>query len=64
VARAQQSGMPVIRYLSEESAADDSKIVTIAFLQSLKETGYVEGPDEQGSSRCRWQPDRRYPRRR
>jgi hypothetical protein len=33
----------VIGYLSTQSAADDSKIVTIAFLQGLKEAGYVEG---------------------
>jgi putative ABC transport system substrate-binding protein len=43
VARAQQPAMPVIGYLSPESAADDSKIVTAPFLQGLKETGYVEG---------------------
>ena len=35
--------MPVIGYLSAQSAAEDSKIVTIAFLQGLKEAGYVEG---------------------
>jgi ABC-type uncharacterized transport system substrate-binding protein len=34
--------MPVIGYLSEQSA-DNSKFVTVAFLQGLKETGYVEG---------------------
>ena len=42
VARAQQATMPVIGYLSTESA-DDTQNFTVAFLQSLKETGYVEG---------------------
>jgi putative tryptophan/tyrosine transport system substrate-binding protein len=42
VARAQQPAMPVIGYLSAQTA-DDSKIVTVPFLQGLKETGYVEG---------------------
>ena len=42
VARAQQQAMPVIGYLGSQSA-DDSKIVTIPFLEGLKETGYVEG---------------------
>jgi putative ABC transport system substrate-binding protein len=40
-ARAQQPAMPVIGFLSPES--DNSKIVTVPFLQGLKETGYVEG---------------------
>ena len=39
-ARAQQ---PAIGYLGAQSARDDYKIVTIPFLQGLKETGYVEG---------------------
>jgi putative ABC transport system substrate-binding protein len=43
VARAQQPALPVIGFLSPESAVDDSKIVTVPFLQSLKETGYVVG---------------------
>ena len=42
VARAQQPAVPVIGYLSPQSA-DGSKIVTVPFLQGLKETGYVEG---------------------
>jgi putative ABC transport system substrate-binding protein len=42
VARAQQPTMPVIGFLSTQSA-DDSKNLTVAFLQGLKETGYVEG---------------------
>jgi putative tryptophan/tyrosine transport system substrate-binding protein len=41
-ARAQQRPLPVIGLLSAQSA-DGSKNGTVAFLQSLKETGYVEG---------------------
>jgi putative ABC transport system substrate-binding protein len=43
VARAEQAAMPVIGYLSPQSADDDYRYVTVPFLQSLKETGYVEG---------------------
>jgi putative ABC transport system substrate-binding protein len=43
VARAQQSALPVIGFLSSQSADDDYTNVTVPFLQSLKETGYVEG---------------------
>src|ERR1700687_150359 len=42
-ARAQQSVMPVIGFLSPQSADDDFKNFTVPFLQGLKETGYVEG---------------------
>src|SRR3974390_529351 len=42
MARAQQAKMPVIGFLLAQSA-DDYKNATVAFLQSLKETGYVEG---------------------
>jgi putative tryptophan/tyrosine transport system substrate-binding protein len=42
VARAQQPAVPVIGFLSGQSA-DDSRIDTVPFFQSLKETGYVEG---------------------
>jgi putative tryptophan/tyrosine transport system substrate-binding protein len=42
-ARAQQPAMPVIGFLSPQSADDDYKNVTVPFLQGLKETGYVEG---------------------
>jgi hypothetical protein len=51
--------MPVVGHLSFQSAADESKIVTIAFLQGLKETGYVEGQNV--AIEYRWaedQPDR------
>jgi putative tryptophan/tyrosine transport system substrate-binding protein len=41
-ARAQQRPLPVIGLLSAQSA-DGSKNGTVAFLQGLKETGYVEG---------------------
>jgi putative tryptophan/tyrosine transport system substrate-binding protein len=42
VAQAQQV-LPVIGFLSAQSADDDYKIVAVPFLQGLKETGYVEG---------------------
>jgi putative ABC transport system substrate-binding protein len=40
-ARAQQP-MPVIGFLSSQSADDDYKNLIVPFLQGLKETGYVE----------------------
>ena len=43
VARAQQPAMPVIGYLSSQSADDEYKYITTPFLQGLKETGFVEG---------------------
>jgi putative ABC transport system substrate-binding protein len=43
VARAQQAAVPVIGYLVSGSAELDYKIITVPFLQGLKETGYVEG---------------------
>jgi putative ABC transport system substrate-binding protein len=43
VARAQQSAVPVIGFLSAQSADDDYKIITVPFLRGLKEAGYVEG---------------------
>jgi putative ABC transport system substrate-binding protein len=42
-ARAQQAAMPVIGYLSTQSADVDYKNFTVPFLQGLKETGYVNG---------------------
>src|ERR1700732_3793380 len=42
-AQAQQQAMPVIGYLSPQSAQVDYKNRTVPFLQGLKETGYVEG---------------------
>jgi putative ABC transport system substrate-binding protein len=41
-ARAQQAALPVVGYLGTGSSAED-KNITVPFLQSLKETGYVEG---------------------
>jgi putative ABC transport system substrate-binding protein len=35
--------MPVVGFLSSQSADDDYKNVTVPFLQGLKETGYVAG---------------------
>jgi putative ABC transport system substrate-binding protein len=57
-ARAQQRPVPVIGYLST-GFADDYKMVTVPFLQSLKESGYVEGQNV--AIEYRWaenQPDR------
>ena len=57
-ARAQQAGLPVVGYLSS-GFADDYKMVTVPFLQSLKESGYVEGQNV--AIEYRWsenQPDR------
>jgi putative tryptophan/tyrosine transport system substrate-binding protein len=42
-AQAQQRPVPVIGFLIPQSADDDYKMVTVPFLQGLKETGYVEG---------------------
>jgi hypothetical protein len=42
-ARAQQAAMPVIGFLSAQSAEDDYKNRTVPFLRGLKETGFVEG---------------------
>ena len=57
-ARAQQAALPVIGYLSS-GFADDYKMVTVPFLQSLKESGYVDGQNV--AIEYRWsenQPDR------
>jgi putative ABC transport system substrate-binding protein len=43
VARAQQSAMPVVGFLSPQSAELDYKDITVPFLQGLKEAGYVDG---------------------
>jgi putative ABC transport system substrate-binding protein len=43
VARAQQAAVPVIGYLSEQSADDGLKDTIVPFFQGLKETGFVEG---------------------
>jgi putative ABC transport system substrate-binding protein len=43
VARAQQSGIPVIGFLSSQSADSEYKNVIVPFLHGLKESGYVEG---------------------
>src|SRR5260221_12537304 len=42
VARAQQSGMPVIGFLSSSALADRARYLP-AFRQGVRETGYVEG---------------------
>jgi putative ABC transport system substrate-binding protein len=43
VAQAQQPAVPVIGWLSPQSADDDYKQSAVPFLQGLQETGYVEG---------------------
>jgi putative ABC transport system substrate-binding protein len=43
VAVAQQSAMPVVGFLSAQSADYEFNIQRVPFLQGLKETGYVEG---------------------
>jgi putative ABC transport system substrate-binding protein len=43
VSRAQQAAVPVIGFLSAQSAEVDYKAVTVPFIQGLKETGYVVG---------------------
>jgi putative tryptophan/tyrosine transport system substrate-binding protein len=43
VGRAQQSVMPVIGYLSGQSADDEYKNAIVPFLQGLQETGCVVG---------------------
>src|SRR6516162_6265275 len=43
VARAQDKPLPVIGFLTPQSADDDYKSRAVPFLQGLKETGYVEG---------------------
>ena len=43
VAQAQQPAVPVIGFLSHQSADDAKNITVPPFLQGLKETGYVEG---------------------
>ena len=48
VARAQRPAIPVIGFLSPQSADNDRKIVTVPFLQGLKEMGYVEGENVAG----------------
>jgi putative ABC transport system substrate-binding protein len=58
VVRAQQAAVPVVGYLNIQSA-DNYKFVTVPFLQSLKENGYVEGQNV--AIVYRWaenQPDR------
>ena len=39
MARAQQVAMPVIGFLSSQSAESDSKVATVMFLQGLKVLG-------------------------
>ena len=43
VARAQQQAVPVVGFLSPQSAEGDYKNLSVPFLQGLREIGYVEG---------------------
>ena len=43
VARTQQGALPVVGFLSAQSAEVDYKDTTLPFLQGLKDAGYVEG---------------------
>ena len=43
VARAQQPAMPVVGFLSSQSADDEFNNQRVPFLQGLKEIGYIEG---------------------
>jgi putative ABC transport system substrate-binding protein len=59
VAQAQQPAVPVIGFLSSQSAEGSRNYYTVPFLQGLKETGYVEGQNV--AVEYRWaenQPDR------
>ena len=59
VAQAQQPALPVIGFLSAQSADDDYKNITVPFLHGLKDAGYVEGRNV--AIEYRWaenQPDR------
>jgi putative tryptophan/tyrosine transport system substrate-binding protein len=58
-ARAQQPAMPVVGFLSFQSADDDHKHYIVPFLQGLKETGYVEGQNV--AVEYRWAGDQIYP---
>ena len=58
VAWAQDKPLPVIGWLSAQSADDDYKNFTVPFLQGLKEAGYVEGQNvavEYRYAEKRWQ---------
>jgi putative ABC transport system substrate-binding protein len=58
-ARAQQAAMPVIGFLSPQTANDDYEIAIVPFLRGLKEAGYVAGQNV--AIEYRWaenQPDR------
>ena len=45
VARAQQAAIPLIGFLSPQSANDDYEVAIVPFFQGLKEVGYIEGPN-------------------
>jgi putative tryptophan/tyrosine transport system substrate-binding protein len=49
---AAHAAVPVIGFLS--TADDDSKFLTVPFLQALKETGYVEGQNVAIRLPCRF----------
>jgi hypothetical protein len=54
VAGAQQATLPVVEYLSSQSADEDYKILTVPFLQGLMETGYYRAHSQRRYRCNKW----------